>query len=138
MPHVLAFITSFGFLATRNGQRQKRLGDMIRTFTLTILASLILFGNAVQTSEPPAPERRVLYPFDFKGVTVESGFLKRQIDGVKAFYLEIPNDDLLRGFRVRAGQPAPGKPLGGWYNNDLFHIFGQIISGLSRLYAATG
>jgi uncharacterized protein len=111
---------------------------MIRTFTLTILVSLLLFGSAVQTSEPPVPDRRVLHPFDFKGVTVETGFLKRQIDGVKAYYLAIPNDDLLRGFRARAGQPAPGKPLGGWYSNDLFHIFGQIISGLSRLYAATG
>ena len=66
------------------------------------------------------------------------GILKRQIDEAKEFYLRIPNDDLLLGFRSRAGQPAPGHTLGGWYGDDVFHIFGQILSGLARLYAATG
>ena len=36
-------------------------------------------------------------------------FLGRQVEGAKAFYLAIPNDDLLHGFRKRAGKPAPGK-----------------------------
>ena len=35
--------------------------------------------------------------------------------------------DFLEGFRRRAGLPAPGKDLGGWYSADVFHIFGQII-----------
>jgi DUF1680 family protein len=34
--------------------------------------------------------------------------------------------------------PAPGNDLGGWYSSDTFHVFGQILSGLARLYAATG
>ncbi len=83
-------------------------------------------------------ERRVLLPFDYQGVKITDGLLKRQIDDAKEFYLRIPNDDLLLGFRRRAGLSSPGKELGGWYSDDVFHIFGQILSGLARLYAATG
>jgi DUF1680 family protein len=28
--------------------------------------------------------------------------------------------------------------LGGWYTSDTFHVFGQIVSGLARMHAATG
>ena len=45
---------------------------------------------------------------------------------------------MLKGFRRRAGKPAPGAELGGWYSSDIFHVFGQILSGLARLHAATG
>jgi hypothetical protein len=82
--------------------------------------------------------RRVLEPFDYRGVTLDDGPLKRQFDEVRDFYLRIPNDDLLKGFRKRAGRPAPGVDLGGWYTGDVFHIFGQILSGLARMSAATG
>ena len=44
----------------------------------------------------------------------------------------------LEGISCRAGKPAPGLDLGGWYSDDVFHVFGQILSGLARLYAATG
>ena len=44
----------------------------------------------------------------------------------------------MKGFRARAGLPAPGPDLGGWYSSDTFLVFGQIVSGLARLYAATG
>ena len=87
---------------------------------------------------PQTIERRVLLPFDYVGVRMTDGLLKRQLDEAKEFYLRIPNDDLLLGFRRRAGLPAPGRELGGWYGSDTFHIFGQILSGLARLYAATG
>jgi DUF1680 family protein len=80
----------------------------------------------------------ILQPFDYRGVTLDDGPLKSQFDEVRDYYLRIPNDDLLRGFRMRAGLPAPGVDLGGWYSSDTFHIFGQILSGLSRMYAATG
>lgn len=77
-------------------------------------------------------------PFDYAGVRMNDGLLKRQLDDAKEFYLRIPNDDLLLGFRRRAGKPHPGRDLGGWYSDDVFHVFGQILSGLSRMYAATG
>ncbi len=84
------------------------------------------------------PERRLLRSFDYQGVTLEDGSLKRQFDEVRDYYLHIPNDNLLKGFRQRAGRFAPGTEMGGWYSADVFHIFGQILSGLARMYAATG
>jgi len=47
---------------------------------------------------------------------------------------------LLKVYRQRAGIPAPGDDMGGWYDADGFvpgHTIGQYISGLSRIYATT-
>src|SRR5579862_3010125 len=98
----------------------------------------ILLAGMIASNLAPVPERRVLLPFDYQGVRVSDGLLRKQMDETKEFYLRIPNDDLLLGFRRRAGKPHPGEELGGWYSDDVFHVFGQILSGLSRLYAATG
>jgi len=86
----------------------------------------------------PGSGQRVLQPFDYRGITLGGGPLKTQVDEVRQFYLAIPNDDLLKGFRARAGRPAPGHDLGGWYSSDTFLVFGQIVSGLARLHAGTG
>lgn len=87
----------------------------------------------------PSPDgRQILEPFNYYGVTLDGGDLQRQFDDVRSYYLRIPNDDLLKGFRLRAGRAAPGADLGGWYTADVGHIFGQLISGYSRMYAATG
>ena len=88
-------------------------------------------GENVQVKMP-------LTAFDYSGVRLDDGPAKRQFDEVREFYLRIPNDDLLKGFRQRAGLPAPGADLGGWYSADLGNIFGQILSGLSRMYRASG
>jgi hypothetical protein len=55
--------------------------------------------------------------------------------------LGLDEDSLLRPFRVRAGQHAPGHDLGGWYDTYAFApgaTFGQWMSALSRYYAITG
>ncbi len=101
---------------------------------------------ARHTTEKPSPNpatlaaglHHVLDAFDYKGVTLDDGALRRQFDEVRDFYLRIPNDDLLKGFRKRAALPAPGVNLGGWYTADIGNIFGQILSGLSRMHRATG
>ena len=97
------------------------------------------WGGPVTGEEPARVKgERRLENFNYRGVTLDGGRMRMQLDEVQDEYLRIPNDDLLKGFRRRAGLPAPGKDLGGWYSADVFHIFGQIISGLSRLYAASG
>ncbi len=58
-------------------------------------------------------------------------------DEAKQYYLRIPDDDLLVGFEKRSGRQAVGHELGGWYSQDVFSVFGQVLSGLARLYAAT-
>jgi DUF1680 family protein len=101
------------------------------------LASAPIFSDPA-TLQATAAGRRRLTSFDYKGVTLDGGPLRRQFDEICDYYLKIPNDDLLKGFRLRSGLPAPGIELGGWYSRDFFNIFGQILSGLSRMYAATG
>lgn len=83
--------------------------------------------------------KMILEPFAYGAVRLTDGPLRRQVDEVKSYYLKIPNDDLLKGFRERAHLPTRGgRELGGWYSKDFFHVFGQIIAGLSRFYAVTG
>ncbi|TCS10282.1 hypothetical protein EV278_11819 [Caulobacter sp. BK020] len=72
-------------------------------------------------------------------------------------FMGLEDDRLLKPFRQRAGLPAPGADMGGWYDDsadfhfdpkDLStvnwhgyipgHSFGQYVSGLSRYVAATG
>jgi DUF1680 family protein len=80
----------------------------------------------------------MLEAFDHRGVRLDAGMLRRQFEETREFYMRVPNDDLLKGFRERAGLPAPGVELGGWYSNDYGNILGQFLSGLARMYAATG
>jgi hypothetical protein len=79
-----------------------------------------------------------LEAFDYSGVRLLDGLLKKQYLATRDFYLAIPDDSILLGFRRRAGQPAPGKELPGWYGMDVFNAFGQWLSGMARMSKATG
>ena len=97
----------------------------------------------------PAAERASALPaaadplaeFDYGAVELTGGPLKQQYDRIHAAYLALDNDRLLRVYRERAGLPAPGEPMGGWYGRDGFvpgHSLGQYISGLARIGRTTG
>ena len=65
----------------------------------------------------------------------------QQYDQVLASYLALDNDRLLKVYRERAGLPAPGAAMGGWYDADGFvpgHTLGQYISGLARMGRTNG
>jgi DUF1680 family protein len=89
-----------------------------------------------------APEARVrLQEFNYRDVQLTGGPLKDQYDRIFASYLALDNDRLLKVYRQRAGLPAPGEDMGGWYDADGFvpgHSLGQYISGLSRYACSTG
>src|SRR5579884_1513594 len=89
-----------------------------------------------------APEARArLQEFDYRDVRLTGGPLKDQYDRIFASYLALDNDRLLKVYRQRAGLPAPGEDMGGWYDADGFvpgHSLGQYISGLSRYACSTG
>jgi DUF1680 family protein len=104
----------------------------MRAFILLLLIADMATGATMPGG------KRIVEPFDYQNVTLDDGSLRRQFDDTREYYLRIPNDDLLKGFRSRAGRPAPGEDLGGWYTGDIFHIFGQVVSGLARMYRATG
>src|SRR5262245_25621851 len=83
----------------------------------------------------------VMHEFPYGTVRLTGGPLKRHFDRIHAHYLALDNDRLLKVFRQRAGLPAPGLDMGGWYDTDGFVpglTLGQYISGLARLGAATG
>jgi DUF1680 family protein len=79
-----------------------------------------------------------LEPFDYSGVRLLDGMLRSQALYARDFFMRIPDDNLLVGFRKRAGLPAPGTSLAGWYADDVFHAFGQYISGMARLSRGLG
>ncbi len=90
---------------------------------------------------PPHRASGVLQPFSYADVTLTGGPVAAQAQFSREFFLAIPTDDILNGFRLRAGLPAPGKAMGGWYDPNDFAggcTLGQWISALARDYANTG
>lgn len=90
-------------------------------------------------------------------VALGAGPMRDQLEQQHHLYMALDDDRLLKPFRSRAGLPAPGADMGGWYDDsDEFHIdptdwstanwrgyipghaFGQYLSGLSRIHAASG
>jgi hypothetical protein len=89
--------------------------------------------------------------FGYGDVELLEGPMRQQFDKNHAFFLAMDEDMLLKPFRLRAGQAAPGEDMGGWYDDSpefdphgTFHgfipghSFGQYLSGLARAYAVTG
>jgi DUF1680 family protein len=104
-------------------------------------------ASADALAAPPA-----LKQFGYGEVELLPGPMREQFERNHAFYAALDVDRLLKPFRQRAGVPAPGDDMGGWYSwapidaidklpDNGFapcHSFGQYLSGLSRDYAATG
>src|SRR5262245_9797773 len=102
--------------------------------TLTGLASAVAVGQRALGSE-------VMSEFPYGAVRLTGGPIMRHFDRIHAHYLALDNDRLLKVFRQRAGLPAPGLAMGGWYDTNGFVpglTLGQYISGLARFGAATG
>jgi hypothetical protein len=112
------------------------------TFAMSLAFAVLSEAETVRAAPVQARAeprgRALLATFGYRGISIDGGPLREQLDRVRAFYLRIPDDDLLKGFRARAGKPAPGLGMGGWYSSDVFHVFGQILSGLARMHAVTG
>jgi DUF1680 family protein len=96
-------------------------------------------GQTQGRAQLPTPTP--LEEFDYGQVQLTGGPLKQQYDRVLAAYLALDNDRLMKVYRERAGLPAPGAAMGGWYDGDGFvpgHTLGQFISGLARMGRANG
>lgn len=102
----------------------------------------------------PAPAQSgatKLEQFHYGEVQLLESPMLEQFRANHAFFLALSEDSLLKPFRQRAGLPAPGEDMGGWYSfSDEFdppnnmtgyipgHSFGQYLSALARAYAITG
>jgi DUF1680 family protein len=107
---------------------------MINTATKQATAATTVNG----TTERQAAVTPVLRTFDYDGVTLLHSRFKEQIERAREVYFNLPNDDILKGFRREAGLPAPGNDMGGWAAKTSAGIFGQFLSGMARLSRATG
>ena len=126
-----------------------------RSLTATGAATLAL-GAANQVlaegfAAVDAPVGKPLGEFGYGDVQLAPGPAQTQFEHTQSVLMALDEDSLLRPWRLRAGLPAPGGPLGGWYDEVPLvktpsggegfapaHCTGQWISALSRGYAATG
>jgi DUF1680 family protein len=93
-------------------------------------------GAEIKLSDTAA--RSKIEPFDYRGVRLRQSRWQTQFQAAHQFWLSLPEDDILHGYRAAAGSPAPGKTLGGWCARTSDTVFGQWLSGMSRMYRATG
>ncbi len=93
----------------------------------------------------------LLEEFSYGDVRLSPGPAQTQFEQTQSLLLQMNVDSLLKPWRLRAGLPAPGPLMGGWYDEVPLaktpsgghgfapaHSFGQWISALSRGYAVTG
>jgi hypothetical protein len=89
-----------------------------------------------------------LEEFGYGDVTLAPGRAQTQFEQTQAVLLGLNDDSLLKPWRLRAGLPAPGPEMGGWYDEVVLnktpsgghgfapaHSFGQWLSALARGYA---
>jgi uncharacterized protein len=101
------------------------------------LKSMAALPAALAASPAPAP-RPVIESFDYSGVRLLPGRFLDQYRETRDFYLGLPEDNAVHGFRVQAGLPAPGRNPGGWCSAGTGIVFGQWLSGMARMSKATG
>jgi len=95
--------------------------------------------------------RVLLSEFGYGDVDLAPGLAQTQFEQTQSVLLGLNDDSLLKPWRLRAGLPAPGPDLGGWYDEVPLqktpsgghgfapaHSFGQWISALCRGYAVNG
>jgi uncharacterized protein len=110
-----------------------------REFVLLACGGVVgtLGARSAWAVQPQAP----LAELGYAQVKFDAGPIERQARENHQLVLNLDENSLLRPFRQRAGLPAPGSDLGGWYDTYAFApgaTFGQWICALSRYYAAGG
>jgi DUF1680 family protein len=89
-------------------------------------------------NEDSASGKTRIEPFNYDSVHLREGMLKQHYRTTRDYFFNIPDDDILKGFRQRANLPAPGNDLGGWNRYDPYEHLGQWISAMARMYRADG
>jgi uncharacterized protein len=111
------------------------------------LAGLTLYSRPRLFADPEMPA--TLDEFGYGDVELAPGLAQSQLEHTQSVLLSLNEDSLLKPWRLRAGLPAPGPDLGGWYDEVVpqvetasgghgfapGHCFGQWISSLCRGYA---
>lgn len=104
----------------------------------TVAETAPFAGEIVFERKPFAPR---LEEFEMSEVVLDPGPLAEAREWNRRFLMSVPNDRLLRNFRVNAGLPSSAQPLGGWEDPTCElrgHFVGHSMSALALLYAGTG
>ena len=118
----------------------------------SFLQSASLAATALCRLSHASDERRTpLQEFGYGDVELPPGPAQTQFEQTQSVLMSLNEDSLLKPWRLRAGLPAPGPDLGGWYDEVPLqktesgghgfapaHCFGQWISALARGYAVSG
>ncbi len=96
------------------GQLNRR--DFVKLTAGAVCAAGFLNSSDAFAANSDAPRKLEL--FDYSGVQLLDSRFKSQYQAARDLFFNIPNDNLLLGFRQRAGLPAPGTPLIGWYGGE--------------------
>ena len=112
--------------------------DFLKTAPVAILAAASVAESLAKEAAAPLPARNIIEPFNYDGVKLRPSRWQKQHQAARDFWLGLSEDDILHGYRQAGGLPAPGKALGGWCRRTSDTVFGQWLSGLSRLAKATG
>jgi hypothetical protein len=93
----------------------------------------------VESSSPIETSAGQLEGLGFTGgVRLSAGRMADRLADAAETYSGMSIDSVLKGFRERAGLPAPGTALGGWSRETSEPTFGQWVSGLARLSSVLG
>ncbi len=120
-----------GFLS-----RRTLLQAAVLSPALKAAAHLSPQSAASQGTTLPQPS---LSPVSYSQVELLPGPLRQQFDTNHRFFFNLNEDRMLKIYRQRAGLPAPGPNMGGWYDDFCPGAsFGQYVSALARYAATTG
>jgi DUF1680 family protein len=103
------------------------------------LADALALGHDRDQVEPVV--KLAVWAFPLPEVRLLEGPFRRAMELDGAYLLALDPERLVRNFRVNAGLPAPGQPLGGWEAPDCElrgHFVGHYMSACAQMYAATG
>jgi DUF1680 family protein len=104
-----------------------------------LLGGAIGVAAALKCRGQAAAVRPDLTTFPYGAVQLLGGPAKGQFDTNHKFFLNLSEDRLLKIYRQRAGLPAPGEDMGGWYDDFCPGAhFGQYLSALARFAGTTG
>jgi len=82
-----------------------------------------------------------VWAFPLQEVRLLEGPFRHAMELDGTYLLSLDTERLVRNFRINAGLPAPGQPLGGWEAPDCElrgHFVGHYMSACAQMYAATG
>src|SRR5262252_5617825 len=112
--------------------------DFLKTVPAAAWALTQTANGAVSVSDASrvTKTRFKIEPFDYRGVLLRASRWQQQYQAARDFYFGVSDDDILCGYRRAAGFAAPGKTLGGWCATNSNTVFGQWLSGMSRIACA--